>query len=253
MEPGKEAFTTYELRTALDLIHDSLAVTTAEALEDLLYRIKNILPCDSVAGCLKHVDARGLPGNTVCSVRCEFPEGLLQRYISENSSLLSTSLGAASHRRHGLVAWSDLLRTVDPIQATEMAQAVRAYGLSEGVTSWTVCRQKRVGSIFSFSGPSAIRHGRYFRLLRYIVPHFHTAMARIAGTSGVSDASLTSRELVVLQWVQQGKTNWEVAHILGISERTVKFHTNNIAVKLGATSRTHAVAIAMEQRIIASP
>lgn len=38
--------------------------------------------------------------------------------------------------------------------------------------------------------------------------------------------------------------------ILGISERTVKFHVGNIMQKLDATTRAHAVAIALEQGLV---
>lgn len=52
----------------------------------------------------------------------------------------------------------------------------------------------------------------------------------------------------MLKWLKQGKSTWDVSVILGISERTIKFHVSNIMVqKLDASTRTHAVAIAIEQ------
>jgi len=61
---------------------------------------------------------------------------------------------------------------------------------------------------------------------------------------------LSERECDVLQWIKQGKTNWEIAHILGIRERTVKYHVRNILLKLGASSRAHAIALAMSLGIV---
>ncbi len=58
--------------------------------------------------------------------------------------------------------------------------------------------------------------------------------------------SLTPRETEVLKWMKNGKTNWEIAVILGITERTVKFHITNILAKLNASTRSHAVALAFE-------
>ena len=55
---------------------------------------------------------------------------------------------------------------------------------------------------------------------------------------------LSPRELQVLQFVAAGMTNKSIAAELGISEHTVKFHVNAILDKLGAQSRTQAVAIA---------
>jgi DNA-binding CsgD family transcriptional regulator len=47
-----------------------------------------------------------------------------------------------------------------------------------------------------------------------------------------------------------GKTNWEISLILNISERTVKFHIQNTMEKLQASSRAHAVAIALGEGLI---
>jgi DNA-binding CsgD family transcriptional regulator len=63
---------------------------------------------------------------------------------------------------------------------------------------------------------------------------------------------LTPKEKQVLKWTKEGKSSWETSAILGISERTVKFHIGNIMQKLDASSRAHAVAIAIEQGILDS-
>lgn len=63
---------------------------------------------------------------------------------------------------------------------------------------------------------------------------------------------LSPRELTVLLWMKEGKTNWEIAQILGLSERTVRFHVGGIFEKLDVTSRTQAVARALGAGLIAS-
>lgn len=61
---------------------------------------------------------------------------------------------------------------------------------------------------------------------------------------------LSKREKETLRWLAEGKSNWEISAILKISERTVRFHINNIMRKLDAVNRTHAVAIALRDSII---
>jgi two-component system nitrate/nitrite response regulator NarL len=51
---------------------------------------------------------------------------------------------------------------------------------------------------------------------------------------------LTEREMDVLQLLAEGMSNRAIAHRLGISESTVKFHVNAILGKLDAQSRTEA-------------
>lgn len=53
-------------------------------------------------------------------------------------------------------------------------------------------------------------------------------------------ASLTRREIEVLNIVSEGRTNAEVAARLWVSEPTIKFHLSNIFRKLGVTNRTEA-------------
>lgn len=61
---------------------------------------------------------------------------------------------------------------------------------------------------------------------------------------------LTPRELDVLQLMAEGLPNKAIAHRLGISDHTVKFHVNAILGKLGAQSRTEAVVRATRQGLI---
>jgi LuxR family quorum sensing-dependent transcriptional regulator len=66
----------------------------------------------------------------------------------------------------------------------------------------------------------------------------------------VGPTPLSAREREVLQWTCIGKTAAEIAEILGIAKRTVDGHARSAGCKLGAVNRTHAVAIALCQRLI---
>lgn len=90
--------------------------------------------------------------------------------------------------------------------------------------------------------------GRGFMLMTYA----HAAMNRIhaCGALAWPAVALTVRERDCLLWVSTGKTSWEIARILSISERTVVFHVTNAAKKLGTTTRAQAVAKAVSMRLI---
>ena len=77
-------------------------------------------------------------------------------------------------------------------------------------------------------------------------------LLRLAKDSGASlpqefsrDLGLTSREGEVLSWLSKGKTNRDIAQILGLSPRTVDKHLEQIYSKLGVENRTAAAAIAV--------
>ncbi len=58
------------------------------------------------------------------------------------------------------------------------------------------------------------------------------------------DIALTPRETEVLSWLAKGKTNRDIADILGMSHRTVNKHLEHVFEKLGVETRSAAAAIA---------
>lgn len=72
------------------------------------------------------------------------------------------------------------------------------------------------------------------------------ALRTVAETSTqqrLRDAALTPRETEVLAWLAKGKTNRDIADILGMSPRTVNKHLEHIFEKLGVETRAAAAAI----------
>ncbi|KWV46232.1 LuxR family transcriptional regulator [Bradyrhizobium macuxiense] len=63
-----------------------------------------------------------------------------------------------------------------------------------------------------------------------------------------SELGLTTREGEVLSWLSKGKTNRDIAQILGLSPRTVDKHLEQIYAKLGVDNRTAAATIAVSTR-----
>jgi len=63
-----------------------------------------------------------------------------------------------------------------------------------------------------------------------------------------SELGLTTREGEVLSWLSKGKTNRDIAQILGLSPRTVDKHLEQIYSKLGVENRTAAAAIAVKAK-----
>ncbi len=79
--------------------------------------------------------------------------------------------------------------------------------------------------------------------------YFHQHMLRIFGRGNEKAIIVSAREIDCLKWMAAGKTAWEVSTILGISERTVRFHLNAAREKLKCTTTTQAVAKAVSQQL----
>ena len=61
---------------------------------------------------------------------------------------------------------------------------------------------------------------------------------------------LTEREQEILHLMAQGMSNEQIAEILSIANRTVKFHTGNVYEKLGGLSRTETIAWAWKSGLV---
>lgn len=83
-----------------------------------------------------------------------------------------------------------------------------------------------------------------------LAPEAAEVLIRAATTRSGDDEGLTARELEILELMVAGESNPEIAQQLFVSRSTVKFHVSNILMKLGAGSRTEAVAIALQRRLV---
>jgi DNA-binding NarL/FixJ family response regulator len=61
---------------------------------------------------------------------------------------------------------------------------------------------------------------------------------------------LTSREVEILKFLAEGKSNWSTGTILGISERTVETHRSNIMKKLSLASVVELVHYAIQNGLV---
>ena len=89
--------------------------------------------------------------------------------------------------------------------------------------------------------PASIAHAASFGLDAYLRLHHRAVQPKVR---------LSARESECLRWASIGKTSWETACILGVSERTVNFHLGNTFAKLNVNNKQAAVAQAILQALI---
>lgn len=171
-----------------------------------------------------------------------------------------------------------------------MIQAVRAWA-ERGEKPLLLCNSDRESSIyrrfesslFKHAFPNMAVHGmpvlggqpsthflfanlpqplteRLGYVLELLIPHVHTAFVRMLANERLeqyqppapSDRVITAREIEILQWVRDGKSNLEIGHILDISPLTVKNHVQKILKKLNVQNRAQAVARGISLQVIKS-
>jgi DNA-binding CsgD family transcriptional regulator len=104
-----------------------------------------------------------------------------------------------------------------------------------------------------YSAVANVSRGRH---LSIFMPHGWDEPASGAATEGAGeqggdpDPVLTARELEVLNLIALGATAEDIAERLTISGYTVRTHIRNARLKLGATSRAHAIALAFREGLV---
>ena len=148
-----------------------------------------------------------------------------------------------------------------------------------GVDGLTVLEQLRERypsvAVVMFSGiddpalvRAALERGAAAFVLKHVEPRDHAAAVRQVVNGAIfrpldllgsvkqearESVGLSKRELSILEALQSGGSNHEIAKELFLAEQTVKFHLTNIYRKLGVSTRTEAVRYAYANGLLERP
>ena len=145
-------------------------------------------------------------------------------------------MGVVVLDRQGRIAWRSPQAALWLEQAFGASTAAATAWLQ---SAWDTTAQHPLGGSSLLSQPvGEVGIGERMLVLRVGTDNLR------ASTQRLQDASLTPRETEVLGWLAKGKTNRDIAQILGMSPRTVNKHLEHVFEKLGVETRAAAAAIA---------
>jgi len=151
--------------------------------------------------------------------------------------------------------------------AAGAALAIRANGLAERfyhIAVWVAAGSTALSAIFGVIASGPFMRIFSILLLGAVAALFLTRLRKPGAAAGAEAVEaggrpldsgaanqglvepLSKRELEVLQWIDQGLSNAEIADRMVVAQSTVKTHINNIYTKLGVQTRTQAVRRARE-------
>jgi DNA-binding NarL/FixJ family response regulator len=148
---------------------------------------------------------------------------------------------------------------VDSLQEAELRSGTKVVALADHEPAASVNRAMRAGVAAAVLSADATGEQlmaamqAVSRGLAVFQPEERRTARAVDGSSGDFREliePLTAREREVLEMLARGLGNKEIARRLTISEHTVKFHVASILGKLGASTRTEAVSVALRQGLI---
>ncbi|MBV7480795.1 LuxR family transcriptional regulator [Pseudomonas sp. PDM31] len=177
-----------------------------------------------------------------------FPSGWNARYAQNNANQPDP---IADHCEHSMlpVLWSEQLFCKTPW----LWQMLQQQGLPHGWSQAIHDEESGLRSILSLArshcpiSPYELYENLGFTV--FISRHLH-ALASRAYPKKPSHPPLSIREVEVLKLSATGKTAFEIARILSLSERTINFHVHRAIEKLGVNNKIAAVIAATRSRAI---
>lgn len=155
-----------------------------------------------------------------------------------------------------------VMPTMDGVEATRAIQErfprVRVIALTSFGDEELVQRALRAGAIgYLLKNVSADDLATAIRAAAAgrstLAPEATQALVHAATHPSVPGGDLSPREREVLALLVEGLDNGAIAQRLVVSRSTAKAHVSNILGKLGVTSRTEAVALAVRRHLVGGP
>lgn len=237
-------FSKKEMVDILDVIQLSLACQSRADVFQMMTKVKELVCADQAICGLGVLDPREGP-KIFDLINVNYPEEWLAHYAQEG---LYKSDPIILHQLKVMRPqyWDEAYNVFVDKPYMDFINKANDFGLRHGIATGCSASNTDKISIFSFSGDQDRFASHHKAVLDVLTPHLFQGLLKMYHSSMQQGREFTDREKEVMQWVKEGKSNWDLAMILDISERTVKFHVQNVEKKLNAVNRAHAVALAMD-------
>ncbi|MBO0902578.1 helix-turn-helix transcriptional regulator [Jiella sonneratiae] len=137
--------------------------------------------------------------------------------------------------------------------ARKVMDEATAFGMRQGLTV-PIYTLGGLSAVVTFGGDRIELSGRERGALHMIAIYAHSQIRRLASRRRDDEADrapFSARERECVLWCAEGKTNWEIGRITGLSEKTIESYLRNASQKVGAMNRAQLVAESFRQRRIA--
>jgi DNA-binding CsgD family transcriptional regulator len=117
----------------------------------------------------------------------------------------------------------------------------KSYDMLDGYVVPTHSPTGTMGMV-SYMGPLSLDFQSYAQLSQLAL-YYSAAIRRVyeASFPTMPEVALTPRQLECVKWIALGKSDWEVASILGLSEATINRHVELAKERLGVRTRMQVV------------
>ena len=124
----------------------------------------------------------------------------------------------------------------------------RSFGLEYGCSLFINSRKKDFSFILSLADRKTYPDKRIQIMAMQIASPLLQTAKRLQIVEIIN--SLSKKEMEVAYELMNGRTNWEIGSVLGVSVNTVKYHIKNIFIKLNVYNRQQAIGVLLAERYL---
>lgn len=195
--------------------------------------------------CCSHVDPLNPPASAV--VLLDYPPAWVEIFSARHLDRIDPVFRFADHAAVPFF-WDDpeFVATLDAAQKAILAEA-RAMGLTRGYTI-PIHAPGALPASCSLVPDSQTIDAASLHAVHLMAAYLHEAAAPVNGQA--DGHHLSRRERQCLELAAQGKSDWVIGQLLGISDRTAHNHVERAKRRFGVASRTQAVVEALFEHLI---
>ena len=172
-----------------------------------------------------------------------------RQYWIENNLILHDPIAKMALRTRKPFTWKTAYERASRF-GREVLDASREFGFRDGLAIPIYAEDSPPGCV-TLGADLIDLSPRERGAIELLAMHLYMRLESLLGPFEYQPTHpLTRRENEVLHYVAAGKTNWEIGHILSISEYSVREYVSSAQKKLNCVNRAHAVAVAIQRNEI---
>jgi DNA-binding CsgD family transcriptional regulator len=228
-----------DARSLEELSHEVRKVSRYLGFSHYLYGARIVLPT----------------GDSLQYIFSGYPEEWMKKYQAEQYVAIDPIVEHCfMHNSNVPLLWSD--KVFDTPQRQDFWDDAKGHGVASGIS---VPVRGANGEVALFSGANpqltadALGHQVHVAGTMYVLGSYvHEAVRRLVyepEKMKTERPDLSRRETECLKWWIAGKSAWDIGQIVGLSERTVRFHLDKVKTKLGVRTKTQVISKSLQLKL----
>ncbi|MDA8646060.1 LuxR C-terminal-related transcriptional regulator [Porticoccaceae bacterium] len=235
-----------KLERAFEIVNACLTATTDEDLEFIWLAMQELCNIDGLMMGVSESDEMRDMAKTTLLRSYGIPDEWHEVYLERKFALVDPVV-KMFHVTQDVFSWEEAYARFGH-EAIDFINTANKFGLKNGYAAGVLSEDYTgIAHSVSVTVQEDILTEEDREFIKTLLPHLNRVLSK---PGFLQDPEFTEQQLEVMRWAAKNKSSWEIGQIMSISDRTVKYHFQNIYRKLGVYSRSDAILKAKIKGVI---